>query len=211
MPAPSYEWIASWIEAHPELASAPVHIPARTLLFGAGQACQGFPLVLLGEVQVYRESAQGKRLELYRVSEGETCLVSTASLFSGDPLTAYAATTQASTLRMISPGGFVRMSEDPGVRSYLFGQFAQRLADLMAVTDAVAFQRLDKRLATALLGHGPVLALSHQDLANALGTAREIVTRLLRRFELEGWVVLGRSEIRIIDPRALRRFSVDVL
>jgi CRP/FNR family transcriptional regulator len=199
-----FDAVSAWIDRHPDLASPVLQVPARQALFSAGDLCQGFPLVLRGEVQVYRESPQGKRLELYRIGAGEICLVSTASLFVGGALTANAVTTQSTELRLLSPAGFLRACDEPELRAFLFGQFAQRLADLMAVTDAVAFQRLDQRLAAALLGHGPLVAASHQDLAHALGTAREIVTRLLRRFEQEGWVALGRNEIRIVDARALR-------
>ncbi len=69
----------------------------------------------------------------------------------------------------------------------------------------MAFHRLDERLAAALLGHGPERAVTHQALADELGTVREMVTRLLRRFEREGWVALSRERIRILDSSALRR------
>jgi CRP/FNR family transcriptional regulator len=68
----------------------------------------------------------------------------------------------------------------------------------------VAFQRLDQRLASALLGHGTVLQTTHQQLADELGTVREIVTRLLKRFEREGWLALGRERVEIRDAAALR-------
>jgi CRP/FNR family transcriptional regulator len=74
----------------------------------------------------------------------------------------------------------------------------------MALAEAVAFQRLDQRLAAALLGHGTVRAITHQALADELGTVREIVTRLLRRFERSGWIRLGRERIEIVEPAALR-------
>lgn len=199
--------VAAWVASHPELVGSEMEFAARTPLFAVGQPCRGFPWLLRGEVQVFRASAQGRRLELYRVGAGEICLVSTASLFSGEPLSADAVTTQDSVLRLLSPEGFQRMAEDAELRAFLFQQFASRLADLVAVTDAVAFQRLDRRLAAALLGHGPVVQASHQELAHALGTAREIVTRLLRRFEQEEWVELGRNEIRIKSARALRAFA----
>ncbi len=199
--------VAAWVARHPDLIGPQMTLAARTPLFASGQPCRGFPWLLRGEVQVFRESTQGRRLELYRVGAGEICLVSTASLFSGEPLSADAVTTQDSVLRLLSPLGFQRMAEDAGPRAFLFQQFASRLADLVAVTDAVAFQRLDRRLAAALLGHGPVLQASHQELAHALGTAREIVTRLLRRFEQDGWVELGRNEIHIVSARALRAFA----
>jgi CRP/FNR family transcriptional regulator len=81
------------------------------------------------------------------------------------------------------------------------------MADLIALAEAVAFQRLDQRLAAALLGHGGTLRITHQQLADELGTVREMVTRLLKRFELAGWVLLGRERIEIRDPAALRQLS----
>jgi CRP/FNR family transcriptional regulator len=75
---------------------------------------------------------------------------------------------------------------------------------LTLLIDAVAFHKLDRRLAAALLGRGQQLLVTHQALADELGTVREIVTRLLRRFEREGWVSLGREQIQIVNGAALR-------
>jgi CRP/FNR family transcriptional regulator, anaerobic regulatory protein len=87
------------------------------------------------------------------------------------------------------------------------GLFAERMADLTSLVDALAFHKLDRRLAAALLGHGQLLQISHQRLADELGTVREIVTRLLRRFEREGWVSLGREQIHVINSAALREVA----
>ena len=73
-----------------------------------------------------------------------------------------------------------------------------------SLIDSVAFHKLDQRLAAALLGHGNQLNKTHQDLANELGTVREVVTRLLRRFEREGWISQSREHINIVDAVALR-------
>jgi CRP/FNR family transcriptional regulator len=81
------------------------------------------------------------------------------------------------------------------------------MADLTSLVDAVAFHQLDQRLAAALLGRGPKLNLTHQALADELGTVREIVTRLLRRFERDGWVSLGRETIQIVNGHALRQLA----
>ena len=78
---------------------------------------------------------------------------------------------------------------------------------VMALAEAVAFQRLDQRLATALLGRGAIVNATHQALADELGTVREIVTRLLRRFERAGWIALARERIELIDPAALRQLA----
>ena len=180
-------------------------VPAGTVLFDSHAPCQGFPLVLDGEVRVSRHSHDGRSLELYRVGPGELCLVSSASLFRHEPLSAQGLTTRPSTLLLVDPATFARWLETPAFRDAVLGLFAERMADLTALVDAVAFRRLDQRLAGALLGRGQDLALTHQQLADELGTVREIVTRLLRRFEREGWVRLSREHIQITDAAGLRR------
>jgi CRP/FNR family transcriptional regulator len=98
----------------------------------------------------------------------------------------------------------------PAFRDHVLGLFAERMADLTSLIDAIAFHRLDCRLAAALLGHGQSLHTTHQALADELGTVREIVTRLLRRFEREGWVSLGREQIQITHSAALRELAASI-
>ena len=188
----------------PESGLQPVEVPANTVLFNENTPCQGFPLVLHGEIKVSRHSGDGRSLELYRVVPGELCLVSSACLFRVQPLTAFGITTKASTLLLIKPEVFKRWLENPVFLNDVLGLFAERMADLTSLIDAVAFQRLDRRLAAALLGRGQQLNVTHQTLADELGTVREMVTRLLRRFEREGWVSLGREQIQIVNGAALR-------
>jgi CRP/FNR family transcriptional regulator len=185
-------------------AGQPSTVPAGTVLFGERQACQGFPLVLDGEIRVSRSSPDGRSLELYRVGPGELCLVSSACLFRAEPLMAYGVATRPTTVLLVPPEVFRAWLDTPAFRNLVLGLFAERMADLTALVDAIAFRRLDQRLAGALLGHGPELPITHQALAQELGTVREIVTRLLRRFEREGWVELSRERIRILDSGALR-------
>jgi CRP/FNR family transcriptional regulator len=188
-------------------ALAPMTVPAGTVLFAENAPCQGFPLVLDGEVKVSRSSADGRSLDLYRVVPGELCLVSSASLFRTQPLSARGITTKASTLILIPADIFKRWLETPAFRDDVLGLFAERMADLTSLIDALAFHKLDRRLAAALLGHGQHLAITHQTLADELGTVREIVTRLLRRFEQDGWVTLGREQIQITNGPALRELA----
>ena len=129
-------------------------VPAGALLFEEGAPCQGFPMVLSGTVRVARGSPGGRSLELYRVTPGELCVVSTSCLFGHHALSAHGQTTEATELVLLSPSGFARWAAFEPFRSFVFGIFADRLADLMALAEAVAFQRLDQRLAAALLGHG---------------------------------------------------------
>lgn len=181
-----------------------LEVPAGTALFSEGQTCPGFPLVIDGEVRVARGSSAGRQLELYRVGPGDLCVVSASCLFGAPLLSANGAATAACTLVVLSPHGFDDLTRHEAFRRFVFSVFAERLADLMALAEAVAFQRLDQRLAAALLGHGAVRPVTHQALADELGTVREIVTRLLRRFERSGWIRLGRERIEIIDAGSLR-------
>lgn len=191
-------------------AAAPlIQVPGGQLLFEENAPCQGFPLVLEGEVKVSRNSGDGRSIELYRIVPGEICLVSSACLFRHQPLTGRGVTVKPSTLRMIDPHSFSQWLNDTRFRDSILGLFADRLADLTGLIDAIAFSRLDQRLATALLGHGQEIATTHQRLADEIGTVREMVTRLLKRFEREGWVALSRERIRILDGAALRAHISD--
>jgi CRP/FNR family transcriptional regulator len=201
-----YPSLAQVQPALAELGSTllPMRVPTDTVLFSENAACQGFPLVLEGEIKVSRNSGDGRSLELYRVVPGELCLVSSASLFRSQPLSAFGITTKPSYFLLIRPDLFKSWIETPAFRNDVLGLFAERMADLTGLIDAVAFHRLDRRLAAALLGRGQQLNITHQALADELGTVREMVTRLLRRFEREGWVSLGREQIQIVNSAALR-------
>ena len=196
-------------EADAVLARDAVHaeVPAGTLLFSEGAPCGGFPMVLGGAVRVARGSPGGRSLELYRVTPGELCVVSASCLFGHAPMSAHGVAAEPSELVLLTPAGFERWCAHKPFRRYVFGIFADRLADLMALAEAVAFQRLDQRLAAALLGRGAVLNATHQALADELGTVREIVSRLLKRFERSGWIAVGRERIEIVDAAALRALA----
>jgi CRP/FNR family transcriptional regulator, anaerobic regulatory protein len=201
-----YPALAHVVPALAELGptAGPLSVPSGTVLFDENAPCQGFPLLLAGEIKVSRHSSDGRSLELYRVVPGELCLVSSACLFRSQPLSAHGVTTKATTLLLIAPPVFNQWLETPAFRNEVLGLFAERMADLTGLIDAVAFHRLDQRLAAALLGRGQQLSITHQALADELGTVREIVSRLLRRFEREGWVTLSRERIHISDSAALR-------
>lgn len=188
------------------LAQHTQHIvaPAGAMLFDEGSPCQGFPMVLSGAVRVARGSPGGRTLELYRVTPGELCVISTSCLLGRGAVSAHGQAVDATELVLLSPLGLDQWCRFEPFRRYLFGTFADRLTDLMSLAEAVAFQRLDQRLALALLGHGACVQTTHQALADSLGTVREIVSRLLSRFERAGWVRLSRERIEVVDPAALR-------
>lgn len=182
-------------------------VPEGSTLFREREACQGFPLVLEGEVRVSRSASNGRELELYRVTPGEMCLISSACLFAGQPFTARGVTTRFTRLAMLPAATFRAALASEPFRDFVLGLFAARMADLTSLIEAVAFQKLDSRLAATLLGHGTQIKVTHQSLADELGTVREIISRLLHRFELAGWVELSRECITIRDSAGLRELA----
>jgi CRP/FNR family transcriptional regulator len=97
------------------------------------------------------------------------------------------------------------MLGEPAFRGFIFSLFSERLAELMQLVEEVAFHKLDQRLAALLLGKGRVVHISHQQLADELGSVREMVSRLLKRFEDQSLVRLGREQVEVLDPAGLRR------
>ena len=95
------------------------------------------------------------------------------------------------------------VAQEPAFRTFLFRLYGERIADLMGLVEAVAFQKLDQRLARLLVERGPRISATHQALADELGVAREMVSRVLRSFADRGLIEQQREFILVADPQAL--------
>ena len=184
-------------------------IPAGKVVFDGHAPCRGLPLILEGSLRVFQRGANGREVELYRVKSGESCLLSIACLLGTINYTATAVAEGPLVLVLLPPATFwVLLDESPEFRHYLFAEFGGRVGALLQVVEAVVFQRLDQRLAARLLARGDEqLRLTHQALADELGSVREIISRLLSSFEDRGWIRLGRGRILIRDRAALQRLA----
>ena len=204
-------------ELYPALASLPestlaaalakaevVSLAAGTPLFGEGSVCRQFPLVLAGSIRVAKVG-EGRELHLYRVTPGESCVLTSSCLVGGRDYPATGVVESDVRLVVLPKTVFDELvASHPPFRQYVFGLFAERLTDLMALVEAVAFHKLDRRVAATLLGHGRVVEMTHQQLADSVGSVREIVTRVLRSFVDQGLVKLGRGSIEVLDAAGLR-------
>lgn len=180
-------------------------VPDRTPLFEPGSPCRGFPLVLAGTVRVTKAAPNGREVLLYTVDPGDSCLLSSGCLLGGMDHRAFGIAKGDVRLLVLPPATFNRLvAESKPFRDYVFSLFSERLAALMELVEAVTFQRLDRRLAALLLSRGNPVRMTQQNLADEIGSVREIVGRLLRSFEEHGWVALGRERVEILDERALR-------
>ena len=182
-------------------------VPMGSVLFSEQQPCEGFPILADGRVKVCKALPNGRELLLYRIEPGQACVASIACLFGNSIYGARAVAESPVTFKLVPPDAFHAALEDPEFRHFVLHEFAHRLSELLALVDAVVSHRVDQRLAARLLAHGPDCTLTHQQLADELGSVREIVTRVLHHFAEEGWVSVGRGHIRLLAPEALRRFS----
>jgi len=181
-----------------------VEFPAGVELFGPGAPCLNFPVVRRGAVAVVHHGAPGQEIQLYRLSADEPCILSLAAMLGNSSYVATATTmTKASIL--IVPVGVLRreLASNAALQMGLYHNFANRLNEVMALVGAVSFDPLGKRLLACLLRHAAGnddVAMTHQALAQELGSAREVVSRLLAGFEAEGLIGLRRGHIRLVDP-----------
>ena len=188
-------------------AAQAVTVPSGATLFDERQPCQGFPFVLAGAIRVTKVAANGRELPLYRVTPGETCIITSSCLLGNVPYNARGTTESETVLVLLPQGLFNELLAQAPFRNFIFNLFAERMADLMRLVEEVAFRKLDQRLAALLLGKGRVVHATHQQLADGLGSVREMVSRLLKGFAEQGLVALGREQIEIRDAAGLRRIA----
>lgn len=186
-----------------------VALPAQAAAFRSGDPCKGYLMVFEGSIRVQMLTESGKEIVLYRVTPGETCVLTTACLFGRREYAAEGIADDAARAVLLPSGEFDRaVAQSPGFRRFVFSSFGERLADLVVLVEEVAFGRVNRRLAerlAALVDSSGHVTLTHQQLATELGTAREVVSRLLKEFERHGWVALRRGHIALLDRPALMR------
>lgn len=186
-----------------------VSLPPGALVFDENQSCQGFPLLLDGAIRVIKSAPSGRELQLYRVLPGESCILTSSCLLGHTRYQARGVTETTTELLLLPAGTFqILIDTRPDFREYVFHLFSDRLTDLMQLVSAVAFQKLDQRLAALLASKASPIHATHQSLADELGSAREMVSRLLKGFAEQGWVKLRREQIDIVQPDALKKFSM---
>ncbi len=195
-----------------EKACQPLNFGNHQSLMTAGDSCQALLLVERGSIRVSKTAQNGREILLYRVSPGESCVLGTTCLLrqSNYPANAVA---QAGTEALAVPAETFRLLHDqePALRRFVMDLYALRLEEMMLLVEAVAFRRMDERLAELLLRRGRLGANSwqpieatHEALALELGTAREVISRLLTHFADEGAIALERRKVRILAPTTLR-------
>jgi len=187
-----------------------VRLPADHAVFRRGDACRSYLLVITGRVRVQALSASGREVVLYRVTDAQSCVITTSCLISNETYPADGVTEVETTALVIPQGIFNEMlGSSTAFRQFVFGNQGKRLGDLIHRIEDVTFGRVDVRLARLLSEGGQrdggTILATHQQLANELGTAREVVSRQLKLFEKQGWIKGLRGSIEVLQPQALAR------
>ena len=184
-------------------------VPAGTVVHNGSVECTGFLLVRSGQLRAYTLSSEGREVTVYRLFDHDCCLFSAACIMSSLQFEVIIETEKDSEIFIIPPSVYQKlMNESLPVSKFTNDLMATRFSDVMWLMEQVMWKSFDKRLAAFLVEEAAIegtnlLKVTHERIANHMGTAREVVTRMLRYFQSEGLVQLSRGTIEITDTAGL--------
>jgi CRP/FNR family transcriptional regulator, anaerobic regulatory protein len=175
--------------------------------------CVGLMLVKSGELRVYMLSEEGREITLYRLREGDVCVLSASCVLSTITFDVHVDADQDSEVLLVNASAFAELSRlNVYVEKFSYQLATERFSDVMWTMQQVLFMSFDKRLAIFLLDEmnkteEDIIRLTHEQIAKYVGTAREVVTRMLKYFSEEGIVSLSRGGIKVLDKKRLRSLT----
>ncbi|HET9250582.1 MAG TPA: Crp/Fnr family transcriptional regulator [Candidatus Eisenbacteria bacterium] len=208
--------VAFFADAPPELqreiaqSASVVRLAAGAYFLREGDTCGHFAVVVSGRMRVFKLGESGHEITLYHVGAGEACPLNVSCILSDRPVPAMARVEEDVEAVVMPAASFRRwVASHESLRSVIFEMFSTRLTEVMSLVEEVAFRRMDQRLAKRLIelfqAHGDeTVETTHADIAADLGTAREVVSRLLKEFERLGAIGLARGRIELVDGALLR-------
>lgn len=190
------------------LAGRKIMAKTGQLLFDTGMPCENFLFLVSGKVNVYTATRNGRCILLYNILPGETCILSISCLLGHEKYPAQArveADIVGFTIPEILFDNLISISQV--FRGFVFNFISDQLLHLTWLIEDLTWGQLDRRLAAILLNRGVEIHTTHRKLANELGSVREVVSRLLKNFEEQGFVKLSRGHIHIINQKALEEIA----
>jgi len=196
-----------------EIINSAKHItlPAGTTIFFQGANCENYLLVTKGVIKVFTRAENGREIVLYRVNEGQSCILTTTCLLAHDNYPAEGITETVVSALVIPLKAFNHgLAQSISFREFVFNSYSKRLSDIITLVGEVSFNRIDVRLAKQLLmlaNNENSLSITHQNLATELGSAREVISRQLKVFEEKGLVSLSRGRIQLLSIEAIEAIA----
>lgn len=179
-------------------------------LHSAGKECLGHLVVKEGELRAYMLSEEGRDITLFRLPEGESCVLSASCILSNITFEVLIDAEQDAEIYLLNVGTFNKLTqENIYVENYMYKKAADRFSDVMWAMEQILFMSFDKRLAVFLYDEmvktkSNKIKLTHEQIAKYIGSAREVVSRMLKSFETHGILKLSRGTIEIVDKNVLR-------
>lgn len=188
-------------------------VPQGAVLHGAYRDCVGLLLVCSGQLRAYILSDEGREVTIYRLFDMDICLFSASCMMRNIQFEITIEAEKDTEVWVIPPEIYKSlMEESAALANYTNELMGERFSEVMWLVEQVMWKSMDKRLAAFLLEESAVegsgrLELTHEKIANHLGTAREVVTRMLRYFQSEGMVKLSRGAVELTQSKKLRALS----
>lgn len=188
-----------------------INMPANSTAFHQGDACSNYLLILSGSIKVMTRAENGREIVLYRLGDGDSCVLTTSCLFGNARYPAEGISETDVTALAIPATQFNQAIEhSKPFREFVFNSFSSHLSSLITLVEEVTFGKLDIRLARRLLKlstDNSTLETTHLQLATELGSAREVISRLLKDFESRGWLRLYRGSLEVLDKQSLEKLA----
>ena len=190
--------------------SHPLKVRAGEVVHNGSMDCLGLLLIRSGQLRVYTLSAEGREITLYRLFDHDICLFSASCVMPSVQFEVVVEAEKECDLWVIPACLFKNFMEDSAaVANYANQLISSRFSEVMWLMEQIMWRSFDKRLAAFLLEESSLeetteLKLTHEKIANHMGTAREVVTRMLRYFQNEGLVKLTRGTVELTDIKGLR-------
>ena len=191
----------------------PMSVKAGTVVHNGNMDCLGLLLIQSGQLRVYTLSEEGREVTLYRLFEYDICLFSASCVMPSVQFEVVIEAEKDTDLIVIPSCLFKNLMEDSApVANYTNHLISSRFSEVMWLMEQIMWKSFDKRLAKFLLEESaleqtPVLKITHEKIANHIGTAREVVTRMLRYFQGEGMVSLTRGTVELTDIKKLQNLQ----
>jgi CRP/FNR family transcriptional regulator len=216
--------IVDWRQHYPQLASItdpawieaiqcmqPVTVPKGMQAYVTGDECRNFLLLLEGNIRIYASGRNGREIVLYRMKPGEFCILSLVSFLQGNSFPANAVTENQVRALVMSRDVFQRtFRKSPGFRNTMINDLSSRFLEVINRVQELAFEPLDVRMANLLCTrfreeNSTSINITHSQLAQELGTTREVASRMLKDLERSNYITLSRGFVSLRDRDALGR------
>ena len=214
---PIYDQLDKADQERLDYAAVKRRVPKGTLLHGGDGVCTGLLVIASGQLRAHMISEEGREITLYRLFERDVCILSAYCMLNSLQFDiSVQAEKDCILYRIPAPVYKKLMQESAPVANYTTELIASRFSDVMWLLDQILYKHLDSRLAAFLVGEAQLndtteLRLTHEEIAHHLGSAREVVTRMLKYFQTEKMVLIARGCITLLDMDKLREVAKDSL